>query len=95
MDFWEVIEARYSVRQFDPARDVTPEEVERLLWAALRAPSAGNRQPWHFYVVRDPGTRHLLAQAAYGQRFVARAPVVIVVCAVPGRSAARSGSRGA
>lgn len=94
MDFWDVVEARYSVRNFDPSRDVTPEEVERLLRAVVRAPSAGNRQPWHFCVVRDAQVKHLLAQAAYGQRFVAQAPVVIVVCAVPGRSAARYGARG-
>jgi len=94
MDFWEVVEARYSVRNFDPQGDVTGEEMERLLRAAVAAPSAGNRQPWHFYVVRDPEARQLLAQAAFGQQFVAQAPVVIVVCAVPGRSASRYGSRG-
>lgn len=94
MDFWDVIESRHSVRKFDPTRDVSDEEVERLLRAAIQAPSAGNRQPWHFYVVRDAETRNLLARAAFGQRFVAQAPLVIVVCAVPERSAARYGSRG-
>jgi nitroreductase len=94
IDFWQVLEDRYSVRSFDPTEDVSPEVVERLLQAAIRAPSAGNRQPWHFYVVRDPGVQQGLAAAAYGQDFVAQAPVVIVVCANPEQSAERYRQRG-
>jgi nitroreductase len=94
VDFWQVIEARHSVRAFDPDAEVSPEIVKQLLEAATRSPSAGNRQPWHFYVVRDAVVRQGLASAAYGQDFVAEAPVVIVVCAVPEQSATRYGARG-
>jgi nitroreductase len=94
MDFWQVIEERHSVRNFDPSVDVPAETVERLLQAAIRAPSAGNRQPWHFYVVRDPAVRRGLADAAWGQGFVAQAPVAIVVCADADQSAGRYGERG-
>jgi nitroreductase len=94
MDFWQVLENRHSVRRFDPAVDVSAGTVERLLKAAIQAPSAGNRQPWHFYVVRDPAARQGLAAAAFGQDFVAQAPVVIVVCADAEQSAARYRQRG-
>ena len=49
----ETIFARASVRAYtnDP---VTDEQAERLLRAAMAAPSACNQQPWEFYVVRDP-----------------------------------------
>jgi nitroreductase len=94
MDFWQVIEERHSVRDFDAVHDVQPEMVQRILEAAIRAPSAGNCQPWHFVVVRGEQTRGLLAEAAYEQWFIAEAPVVIVVCADPARSAWRYGSRG-
>ncbi len=94
MDFWQVIEERRSVRNFDTGRDVTPETVQRVLEAAIRAPSAGNCQPWHFVVVRSERTKDRLAEAAYGQWFVAEASVVIVVCADPDRSSWRYGSRG-
>ena len=94
MDFWQVIEERYSVRQFDPTVEVPPEIVERLLAAAIRSPSAGNRQPWHYYVVRDPKVRQGLEAAAYGQQFVSEAPLVIVVCADAEQSAQRYGQRG-
>lgn len=94
MDFWSAIEQRYSVRQFDPRVDVTPDQVERLLQAAIAAPSAGNRQSWHFYIVRDAGLRQQLAVAAFGQQFVSQAPVAIVVCADAEQSAGRYGQRG-
>lgn len=94
MDFWEVIERRHSLRDFDPSRDVTPEDVEKILRAAIRAPSAGNLQPWFFVVVREEKKKEALARAALDQRFIARAPVVVVVCADPGRSATRYGRRG-
>jgi nitroreductase len=94
MDFWQVIEERHSVRNFEAGRDVPPEVVQRILGAAIRAPSAGNCQPWHFVVVRSEWTKNLLAEAAYGQWFIAEAAVVIIVCADPARSARRYRSRG-
>lgn len=94
MEFWQVLEERHSVRHFDLEVPVSSEDVERLLMAAIRAPSAGNRQPWHFYVVRDAEVRRALAAAAYGQSFVSQAPLVIVVCADAEQSAGRYGQRG-
>ena len=94
MDFWQAAAERVSVRNFDPDRPVTDEELHRLLETAIRAPSAGNLQPWTFYVVRDPAVRQALASAAFGQSFVSQAPVIIVVCAEPERSATRYGDRG-
>jgi nitroreductase len=94
VDFWQVVESRYSVRAFDATVDVPLETIDRILGAAVRAPSAGNRQPWHFYVARDPKVRQGLASAAYGQEFVAQAPVAVVVCVDPEQSAGRYGQRG-
>lgn len=94
MDFWQVVENRYSVRDFESGVDVPPQVVDRILLAAIRAPSAGNRQPWHFYIVRDPAVLKDLAAAAFGQEFVAQAPVVVVVCAEPEQSAERYRQRG-
>lgn len=80
MDVYEAIRTRKSVRAF-LQRDVPEEALSRMLEAARLAPSATNRQEWRFVVVRDPATRQQLAHAANGQRFVGRAPVVIVCCA--------------
>ena len=91
MEFWEVLEKRRSVREFDPERDVPAEMITRLLEAAIMAPTAGDRQPWHFVVVRDPATKVAVANTALRQGFIATAPVMIVVCGEPERSGARKG----
>ncbi len=90
----EVIAGRHSVRQFLTDREVSSDQEQTLLEAAVRAPSAGNTQPWHFHVVRDAATRQALAAASFGQSFLAQAPLVIVVSVEPDRSAARYGDRG-
>lgn len=84
---------RHSCRTFLP--DAIPkEDIDRLIEVMRQAPSAGNTQPWRFVVVHDGATRHALGGAAYGQDFIAVAPVVVVVCADPERSAAAYGERG-
>ena len=93
MDTLSAIDQRRCTRRFSE-RVPDLELVHTLLEAAIRAPSAGNLQPWHFYVVRDEDTRKKLAAAALSQRHVAEAPVVIVICADPERSAVRYGRRG-
>jgi nitroreductase len=76
----EALEKRRSIRRFKP--DPIPDEhITELLMAARLAPSGCNAQPWRFKIVRDEETKSRLAQAAYDQLFIARAPVVIVCCA--------------
>jgi nitroreductase len=56
-EFIELSRSRRSVRGFDGSRDVPDEYIEQILEAARWAPSAGNGQPWHFIVIRDPENR--------------------------------------
>ena len=50
MDVYEAVDSRRAVRAF--SNEPVPKEVlERVLAAATRAPSSGNLQPWHAYVV--------------------------------------------
>jgi len=64
------------------------------LECARIAPSAGNRQPWVFIVVKDPEIKKRLVEASGNQTFLAQAPVVIVVCGDPEISGARYEDRG-
>ena len=76
----EAIRKRRSIRKYK--KDSIPEEVIlELLDAARLAPSGCNAQPWRFRVVKDIDTKLQLAQAAYNQKFISEAPVVLVVCA--------------
>lgn len=77
-DLLELIRSRRSVRRFT-SDTVADEVIEELLEAMRWAPSAGNAQPYRIHVVRDEAIKSRLAAAALGQRFIAEAPVVIVV----------------
>ena len=55
-EFFEVVHRQRACRTFT-VEDVPDEVVERLLEAATHAPSAENRQPWVFVVVRDEKMR--------------------------------------
>lgn len=93
MTVYETIMNRHSIRRFE-AREVADDTVTKLLEAGRRAPSAGNLQPWFFYVVKNPSIRGQLAEDSHGQRFVAEAPVSIIICADPSVSAAKYHERG-
>jgi nitroreductase len=80
MELFEAMFTRRSVRDYSD-QPVSEESVDRLLHAAMAAPSAGNEQPWRFMVVRD---RALLEAAAAAERYggmISRAQVAVVVCA--------------
>lgn len=93
MDVLKAVKGRRSIRAFK-SDDVSPKIVEKLLDAAIWAPSAGNIQPWEFIVVRKPEIKSALAEAALDQTFIEEAPIVIVVCANKNRSSQRYGVRG-
>lgn len=73
----ESIFHRTSIRSWldQPIED---EKIEQILRAGMQAPSAGNQQPWEFYVVRDGAKKELLSQASEYAHCAAQAPVVIV-----------------
>lgn len=94
MDIFEAIEGRRSVRQFRPGRDITDEELERILRSAIMAPSSGNSQCWKFVVIRDGALKERIATEAGHQNFIAQAPIAIVVCADLARADEKYGTRG-
>ena len=81
MKVFDAICLRRSIRKYksDP---VEKGKLERILEAGRLSPSAVNKQPWHFIVVRDPSVRESL-RASYGQSWFVNAPLIIVVCADP------------
>jgi nitroreductase len=60
-DFFSVVGRQRATREFSDA-EVTDAAVERVLEAATYAPSAENRQPWEFVVVRDPERRNTIGE---------------------------------
>jgi nitroreductase len=87
------IRGRRSIRRFS-SEPIDERDINSILKAGFSAPSAGNRQPWRVIVVKNQQLKDQLSDAAFGQTFLARAPVVYVVCGVPEESAERYKERG-
>lgn len=75
----DAIFKRVSVRSYRD-QPVEDEKIEKILRAAMAAPSAGNQQPWEYYVVKDRDTIEKLAKCSPYSGCAAKAPVVIVPC---------------
>lgn len=56
MSLGEAIFTQRAIRRFKPD-PIPDEDLRHILESAIRAPSGGNRQPWHFVVVRDADLR--------------------------------------
>ena len=70
---------RTSIRKYE-TKPVGDEKIEKLLRAAMAAPSAGNQQPWEFYVVTNSETLQRLAKTSPYAGCTAAAPLAFVVC---------------
>jgi nitroreductase len=85
MDVYKAIETRRSVRKYKSG-SMPDNELKRVLEAARLAPSAGNKQPWGFVVVRNQESKKKLAEVARNQLWIGEAGVVVVAFADPVQS---------
>jgi len=80
MELYEVIHTRRSIRAYK-RNSVEEDKLQRILDAAKSAPSAANRQPVHFIVVKNDEVKQKLKDA-YSQRWFYTAPIIICACAI-------------
>ena len=77
MELKEVLLKRRSIRKFTDQK-VSDEIIEELLHAGMSGPSACNRQPWEFYVIKN---EELLVKLRRSSRFTnMEAQLAIIVC---------------
>jgi len=93
MEFFDLVKSRRSIRIYTD-EPVDDETIMKIIDTARNSPSAGNLQPYKISIVRNLETKQELAKAAYGQGFIARAPVILVFLEEPAVSASRYGRRG-
>ena len=55
MEFYDVIEKRRTVRDFEP-EDISSEVIERIISAAMKAPTNDHMRDWHFIIVKNRET---------------------------------------
>ena len=52
MDFYEVIDKRRTIRDFESA-DISEDVIERVISAAMKAPTNDHMRDWHYIIVKD------------------------------------------
>lgn len=84
--FYDLVKNRRSIRKYEN-RPVEQEKIDSILRSALMSPASKRTNGWEFIVVDD---RELLQKMStcreLGSKFVADAPMAIVVCASPEKS---------
>jgi nitroreductase len=80
VETWDALRARRNVRMFSP-QPVAAADIDRILEAGRRAPSAGNWQPWDFVVVTDRARLRRLSGVWRGAGHIAGAAAAIAIVA--------------
>lgn len=73
------IMTRTSVRAYTDA-SVTDDQIETMLKAAMAAPTAVNKQPWAFVVIKDRATLSEIADSIPSMGMAKKAQIAIVIC---------------
>lgn len=83
MNTSEAIRARHSIRKYQKGAVIPREHVERLLEAAMLAPSACNSRPWEFVVISNEELKEKITQIHPHTQMLKTASLAIVVCGRP------------
>ncbi len=80
MSVLDVIKLRKSVRAYRQDKDLSTEDLAKILESARLAPSARNLQEWKFVVVKNKETLKDLVPACKDQKFVGTCSCAVVAC---------------
>lgn len=80
MDTFDAIKTRRSIKSFQD-HEMSKDEINKLLEAAILSPTSYNIQNWRFVIVTKQDLKDKLCALSYGQRQVAEASLVIILCA--------------
>ena len=78
----DLLKSRYSCRNFS-SKAIHNEIIHYMLECGRLSASGGNEQPWKFGIVTDVKMIEAISEAAsinYSQKWIAKAPLVIVLC---------------
>ena len=81
MNVTNAIEARRSIKAYDPAHKMSEAEVTKLMSLAMLSPTAFNIQHWRFVVVDDAALRQQIQAVSWNQAQVTEASLLIVLVA--------------
>lgn len=81
MDTFEAIYGRRAVKHFDAAHEISKEETEKLLEAAIQSPTSFNIQHWRFVLVKDPALRRQMREHGNDQAQMTDASLLVLMTA--------------
>jgi nitroreductase len=79
METLKAIFTRRSIRKYS-GNLLTDEQLEVLLRAAMQAPSARNKQPWHFIVIKEKELLKKISEAHPYGKMLQDAGAAIIIC---------------
>ena len=85
MNFYEIAQARYSCRKFNPEKPIEEEKISAILNSAVLAPSACNGQSYHITVCGGDSAKKVATatQEKGMNKFTSDAPVMMVISEEP------------
>jgi nitroreductase len=86
VETWDAITSRRNVRSYSKG-EIATEDIDRILEAARRAPSAGNQQAWDFVVCTDREQLAQLAKVGPAAGHVAGSAATVALVAAKSRDA--------
>ena len=81
MNTFEAIKARRAIKHFDPEHELTADEVDKLMTAAIQSPTSFNMQNWRFVLVKDQDLRQKIREAGNDQAQLTDASLLIILTA--------------
>jgi nitroreductase len=79
MELFDTILTRRSIRKYT-SQKIKPDLVDKIIKAGMYAPSAVNKQPWHFIVFEDRKTMQEIMNVHQSSAMLAEAQTAILVC---------------
>lgn len=70
---------RYATKTFDNTKQVSEQQIERIIEAMRLAPSSFGIQPWRFYVIKDNDLRQKIQEAAWNQSQITEASALLII----------------
>lgn len=79
MEVYEALLSRRSIRRYSD-RKIEKKIVDKIIYAGMHAPSAVNKQPWHFIIFEDKETCRKVTEVHKSSTMLLSSAINILVC---------------
>jgi nitroreductase len=80
MDTLKAIQARRSIKKFDPDYVMSPQDVDQLLESVILSPTAFNIQNWRFVAISEQGVQQQFKEIGWNQAQFTDCSLLVVIC---------------